>query len=127
MTATNDRLDRVERLIEQMGEMNVQSKQLHDLEVAEIRQLQASNARSLEALTNRVSEVSTQVAEVSSGVDACIRTIGSMNQVMERLEIAQNKMREEAIASQQKHDEQMERLGQVLDVLITRYPTPPQE
>jgi translation initiation factor 2B subunit (eIF-2B alpha/beta/delta family) len=120
MTATNDRLDRVERLIEQLAETQLQGQQNHDREVAEIRLLQASNARSLEALTNRVSEV-------SNGVDACIRTIGSMNQVMERLEIGQNEMREQAIVSQQKHDEQMERLGRVLETILTRYPNPPQD
>jgi chromosome segregation ATPase len=134
MTATNDRLDRVERLIEQMGEMNAQSKQQHDQEILELRQLQASNARAIEAnsagiaenrvailaIGQRVDQVSQQVAELSSGVDACIRTIGSMHQVMESLETTQNEMR-------QQHDQQMDRLGNILEVLITRPPAPPQD
>jgi hypothetical protein len=127
MTTTNDRLDRVERLIEQLAEENVRSRQRHDEEMIELRQLQASNARAIEANSTGIAEnratiatVGQQVAELSGGVDACFRTVESMSRVMESLETTQIEMR-------QQHGQQMDRLGNILELMLTRYPTPPQE
>jgi chromosome segregation ATPase len=134
MTTTNDRLDRVERLIEQLAEENVRSRQRHDEEMIELRQLQASNARAIEAnstgiaenratiatVGQRVDQVTQQVSELSGGVDACFRTVESMSRVMESLETTQIEMR-------QQHGQQMDRLGNILELMLTRYPTPPQE
>ena len=134
MTTTNDRLDRVERLIEQLAEENVRSRQRHDEEMIELRQLQASNARAIEAnstgiaenratiatVGQRVDQVTQQVSELSGGIDACFRTVESMSRVMESLETTQIEMR-------QQHGQQMDRLGNILELMLTRYPTPPQE
>jgi chromosome segregation ATPase len=141
MTATNDRLDRIERIVEQLGEMNAQSKRQHDQDMVELRQLQASNARAIEANSAGIAEnragiaenrvaiaaLTSRVAEVTNGVDACIRTIDSMNRVMESLEVSRNEMQEQQRLAQQRHDDQMERLGRMLEVLITRYPTGPEQ
>jgi chromosome segregation ATPase len=134
MTVTNDQFDTLRRLVEQLAEAQVRSKQQHDQEMVELRQLQASNARAIEAnstgiaenksaiveIGQRVDQVSQQVSELSGGVDACIRTIDSMNRVMESLETTQIEMR-------QQHSQQMDRLGNILEMLLTRLPTPPQE
>ncbi len=144
MTVSNDPFDRLHRIVEQLAEAQFQGKTQHDQEMielrqlqvsnaraieagknqhdhemSEIRQLQASNAKAIEALGSRVTEVAGQVAEVSSGVDAAFRTIESMNRVAESLETTQIEMR-------QQHHEQMDRLGNVLELLLTRYPMPPQ-
>ncbi len=133
MTTTNDRLDRVERLIEQLAEEHLRSRQQHDEEMTELRQLQASNARAIEAnstgiaenratiaaVAQRVDQVSQQVSELSGGVDACFRAVESMHRVMESLETTQVEMR-------QQHGQQMDRLGNILELMLTRYPAPPQ-
>ncbi len=95
----------------------------HDQEVGEIRQLQASNAKAIEALTDRVSDVGRQVSELSVGVDAAFRTIESMHRMTESLELVQIEMRQNQEESRRQHQEQMERLGRTLDLLMTRYPT----
>jgi chromosome segregation ATPase len=94
----------------------------HDQEMSELRQLQTSNARAIEALTDRVSQVSSQVAGLSSGIDASFRTIESLHRVMESLEISQIEARQQQQIAQQQHQAQMTRLGQTLDLLVTRYP-----
>jgi chromosome segregation ATPase len=147
MTVSNDPFDRLERLVEQLAEAQFQGKMQHDQEMIELRQLQASNARAIEAnsagisenrvaiaaigqrvdqvsqqvseLGQRVDQVTQQVSELSGGVDAAFRTIESMNRVAESLETTQIEMR-------QQHHEQMDRLGNVLELLLTRYPMPPQ-
>jgi septal ring factor EnvC (AmiA/AmiB activator) len=140
MTVSNDQFDRLERLVEQLAEAQFQGKMQHDQEMIELRQLQASNARAIEAnsagisenrvaiaaigqrvdqVTQQVNQVTQQVSELSGGVDAAFRTIESMNRVAESLETTQIEMR-------QQHHEQMDRLGNVLELLLTRYPMPPQ-
>jgi chromosome segregation ATPase len=140
MTVSNDQFDRLERLVEQLAEAQFQGKMQHDQEMIELRQLQASNARAIEAnsagisenrvaiaaigqrvdqVTQQVNQVTQQVSELSGGVDAAFRTIESMNRVAESLETTQIEMR-------QQHHQQMDRLGNVLELLLTRYPMPPQ-
>jgi chromosome segregation ATPase len=140
MTVSNDQFDRLERLVEQLAEAQFQGKMQHDQEMIELRQLQASNARAIEAnsagisenrvaiaaigqrvdqVTQQVNQVTQQVSELSGGVDAAFRTIESMNRVAESLETTQIEMR-------QQHHAQMDRLGNVLELLLTRYPMPPQ-
>jgi septal ring factor EnvC (AmiA/AmiB activator) len=140
MTVSNNQFDRLERLVEQLAEAQFQGKMQHDQEMIELRQLQASNARAIEAnsagisenrvaiaaigqrvdqVTQQVNQVTQQVSELSGGVDAAFRTIESMNRVAESLETTQIEMR-------QQHHEQMDRLGNVLELLLTRYPMPPQ-
>jgi chromosome segregation ATPase len=147
MTVSNDQFDRLERLVEQLAEAQFQGKMQHDQEMIELRQLQASNARAIEAnsagisenrvviaaigqrvdqvsqqvseLGQRVDQVTQQVSELSGGVDAAFRTIESMNRVAESLETTQIEMR-------QQHHAQMDRLGNVLELLLTRYPLSPQ-
>jgi chromosome segregation ATPase len=139
MTVSNNQFDRLQRLVEQLAEAQFQGKMQHDQEMIELRQLQASNARAIEAnsagisenrvaiaaigqrvdqVTQQVNQVTQQVSELSGGVDAAFRTIESMNRVAESLETTQIEMR-------QQHHEQMDRLGNVLELLLTRYPMPP--
>jgi septal ring factor EnvC (AmiA/AmiB activator) len=140
MTVSNDQFDRLEWLVEQLAEAQFQGKMQHDQEMIELRQLEASNSRAIEAnsagisenrvaiaaigqrvdqVTQQVNQVTQQVSELSGGVDAAFRTIESMNRVAESLETTQIEMR-------QQHHEQMDRLGNVLELLLTRYPMPPQ-
>jgi chromosome segregation ATPase len=140
MTVSNDQFDRLQRLVEQLAEAQFQGKTQHDQEMIELRQLQASNARAIEAnsagisenrvaiaalgqrmdqVTQQVNQVTQQVSDLSGGVDAAFRTIESMNRVAESLETTQIEMR-------QQHHEQMDRLGNVLELLLRRYPMPPQ-
>jgi chromosome segregation ATPase len=140
MTVSNDQFDRLQRLVEQLAEAQFQGKTQHDREMIELRQLQASNARAIEAnsagisenrvaiaalgqrmdqVTQQVNQVTQQVSDLSGGVDAAFRTIESMNRVAESLETTQIEMR-------QQHHVQMDRLGNVLELLLTRYPMPPQ-
>jgi chromosome segregation ATPase len=140
MTVSNDQFDRLQRLVEQLAEAQFQGKTQHDQEMIELRQLQASNARAIAAnsagisenrvaiaalgqrmdqVTQQVNQVTQQVSELSGGVDAAFRTIESMNRVAESLETTQIEMR-------QQHHAQMDRLGNVLELLLTRYPMPPQ-
>jgi hypothetical protein len=129
-----DRLDRIEAILERQAEAQARSAAQHDREILEIRQLQDSNARSIEALTNRVSDVGRQVAEVSAGVDAAFRTIESMHRMTESLELSQIEMQRQQEEDRQRHEEarlrheaQMERLGRTFDLLVMRYPNPPEE
>lgn len=126
MTVTRDEFDSLRGIVEQIAITQAQGAQQHNQEMAELRQLQASNARAIEANSTGLAEnrtaiqqLTTQVSELSSGVDAALRTVDSMGQVMESLETIQNEMR-------QSHREQMDRLGNVLDILVQRYPEPPQ-
>jgi chromosome segregation ATPase len=124
----------------ELRQLQANSATQHQQEMIELRQLQASNARAIEAnstaiaenrafmgtLGQRVDQISQQVSELAVGVDACIRTITSMNQVMETLEISRNDMLAQQQQSQQQHQAQMERIGRVLELLVTRYPMPPE-
>jgi hypothetical protein len=132
MTVSNDQFDTLRRLVEQLADAQFRGKEQHDREMIELRQLQSSNARAIEAnsagfaenraaiaaLGQRVDQVTQQVAELSGGVDAAFRTIASMHRVTESLEIVQIEMKEQ-------HQAQMERLGNVLELLLTRPPMPP--
>jgi chromosome segregation ATPase len=139
MTVSNDQFDTLRRLVEQLADAQFRGKEQHDREMIELRQLQSSNARAIEAnsagfaenraaiaalgqrldqVGQRVDQVTQQVAELSGGVDAAFRTIESMHRVTESLEIVQIEMKEQ-------HQAQMERLGNVLELLLTRPPMPP--
>jgi methyl-accepting chemotaxis protein len=83
------------------------------MSIEELRNLTESNARAIQANSNAIGELSRKIESNAEGVDAAIRSIGSMQEVAERLEETQNQMRQE-------HTEQMERLGQILELLVMR-------
>lgn len=83
-----ERLDRIEAILERNAEQMSQSQQRHDVEVAEIRQLQGSNARSIEANSNAITELrqvqAVDRADFRASVEDMVSTIISLAEQAEQ-------------------------------------------
>jgi methyl-accepting chemotaxis protein len=111
-----DRLDRIEATLERtikVVESNARAIEANRNAFSEVNdtldrteKIVESNARAIEANSNAISEL-------KSGMDAAFRNIGAMQDLAVHLETSQ-------IKAQERHDAQMEHLGRLLDLLVTR-------